>query len=117
VKKYLSVFSKRLSESTISCMVAMTQGNLLIMTLDHWQKALQVGTVASLATILFILIDKEHITKSKFAMAGVIGFFTAIADFILHPSGFGGPTTEALVTGIGAGLLCLAMSSVWRTND
>jgi len=47
-------------------------------------------------------------------MAGTIGFFTTVADFLLHPSGFGGPSVEACVTGIGAGLLCLAMSSVWR---
>ena len=112
--KFFAIFSKRLSEATIACMVAMTQGNLIIMTLGHWSKALQVGTVAALATILFIIIDKEHITQSKFAMAGTIGFFTAVADFILHPSGFGGPSTEACVTGIGAGLLCLAMSGVWR---
>ena len=59
--KFFAIFSKRLSEATIACMVAMTQGNLIIMTLGHWTKALQVGTVAALATILFIIIDKEHI--------------------------------------------------------
>ena len=112
--KFFAIFSKRLSESTVSCIISMTQGSVIALTLAHWGKALQVGLVASIATVLFIVIDKEHITKNKFAMAGTIGFFTAIADFITHPSHYGGPTTEALVTGIGAGLLCLAMSNVWE---
>ena len=46
-------------------------------------------------------------------MAGAIGFFTAVADMMSHHSGFGGPSTEAIVTGIGAGLLCLIMTNVW----
>ena len=112
--KFFAIFSKRLSEATIACMVAMTQGNLIIMTLDHWSKALQVGAVASIATVLFIMIDKEHVTKNKFVMAGTIGFFTAVVDFASHPSHFGGPSTEAVVTGIGAGLLCLAMSNIYK---
>lgn len=113
MKKYLSVFSKRLSESTTSCLVAMTQGSIAAITLAHWGKALQVGAIAAFATVLFIIIDKEHITKNKYTMAGVIGFFTAIVDYASHPSHFGGPSTEAIVTGIGAGLLCLAMSNIW----
>jgi uncharacterized membrane protein YjjP (DUF1212 family) len=113
VKKYLSVFSKRLSESTLACMVAMTQGNILVLTLGHWLKALQVGSIAAFATIVFIFFDKQELTKNKFVMAGALGFFTAIVDLASHPTHFGGPTTEALVTGMGAGLLCLAMSNIW----
>ena len=116
MKKYWKVFAKRLSESTTSCMVAMTQGSVLAITLAHWGKALQVGIVAALATVLFIMMDKEQITQNKFAMAGTIGFFTAVVDFASHPTHFGGPTTEAMVTGLGAGLLCLAMSNVWGSK-
>ena len=116
MKKFLAVFSKRLSESTTSCLVAMTQGSIGAITLAHWGKALQVGIVASFATVLFIVVDKEEITKNKYTMAGVIGFFTAIVDFATHPSHYGGPSTEAVVTGIGAGLLCLAMSNFWENK-
>ena len=97
-------------------MISMTQGSVAAITLAHWGKALQVGMVAAFATVLFIIMDKQQITKNKFAMAGTIGFFTAIVDFASHPSHFGGPTTEAIVTGIGAGLLCLAMSNVWSSK-
>jgi hypothetical protein len=104
------IFAKRLFESTTSCLVMMTQGNVLAITLGHWGKALQVGIIASLATVFLLKIHKEDLTNNKFVMAGLIGIFTAIADLITHPSHYDGVTTEAMMTGIGAGLLCICMS-------
>jgi hypothetical protein len=109
----LSILLKRLSESTTSCLVMMTQGNLLAITLGHWSKALQVGLIASVATLAVVIYGNKDWSDNKFAMAGVIGFFTAVADLFTHPTHFGGASTEAICTGIGAGLLCLAMSNVW----
>jgi hypothetical protein len=106
------IFAKRLLESTTSCMMMMTQGNILAITLGHWGKALQVGLIASLATVFLIKIHKEDLTQSKYVMAGIIGIFTAVADLATHPTHFGGVTTEAVVTGIGAGLLCLCLSNI-----
>lgn len=111
--KYVNIFIKRLSESTTSCIVMMTQGNLLAITLGHWGKALQVGVIAAVATLAVVIYGNKDWADNKFAMAGIIGFFTAVADMLTHPTHFGGPSTEAIVTGIGAGLLCLAMSKVW----
>ena len=113
----ISILLKRLSESTTSCMVMMTQGNLLAMTLGHWGKALQVGLIASVATVIVVIYGNKDWSNNKFAMAGAIGFFTAIADMMSHHSGFGGASTEAIVTGIGAGLLCLAMSKYGVKNN
>ena len=104
------IFAKRLLESTTSCLVMMTQGNVLAITLGHWGKALQVGIIASLATVFLLKIHKEDLTNNKFVMAGLIGIFTAIADLITHPSHYDGVTTEAMMTGVGAGLLCICMS-------
>lgn len=106
------LFAKRLLESTTSCLIMMAQGNVMGITLGHWGKALQVGLIASLATIFLIKIHKEDLTHNQYVMAGIIGIFTAMADLIAHPSGFGGVTTEAIVTGIGAGLLCLCLSHI-----
>lgn len=106
------VFLKRLLESTTSCMLMMTQGNVLAISLSHWEKALQVGLIASLATILLIKLHKEDLTHNQYVMAGIIGIFTAVADLITHPTHFGGVTTEAIVTGIGAGLLCICLSHI-----
>ena len=110
---HVNTFIKRLSESTTSCMVMMTQGNLLAITMYHWQKALQVGVIASIATVALVIYGNKSLSDNKFAMAGAIGFFTAVADMMTHPTHFGGPSTEAIVTGIGAGLLCLTMFKVW----
>ena len=110
---HLNTFIKRLSESTTSCIVMMTQGNLIAITLGHWEKALQVGVIASIATVALIIYGNKSLSDNKFAMAGAIGFFTAVADMMTHPTHFGGPSTEAIVTGVGAGLLCLTMSKVW----
>jgi hypothetical protein len=115
--KHLNIFLKRLSESTTSCMVMMTQGNLLAITVYHWQKALQVGLIASVATLAVVIYGNKDWADNKFAMAGIIGFFTAVADMMTHPTHFGGPSTEAIVTGIGAGLLCLTMCKVWSKNS
>lgn len=109
----LKIFLKRVSESTTSCMVMMTQGNLTAITLGHWGKALQVGIIAATATLAVVIYGNSEWKDNKFAMAGIIGFFTAVADMLTHPTHFGGPSTEAIVTGIGAGLLCLTMSKVW----
>jgi len=111
--KHINTFLKRLSESTTSCIVMMTQGNLIAITLGHWEKALQVGVIASIATVALIIYGNQNLSDNKFAMAGAIGFFTAVADMMTHPTHFGGPSTEAIVTGVGAGLLCLTMSKVW----
>ena len=109
---HVNTFIKRLSESTTSCIVMMTQGNLIAITLGHWEKALQVGVIASIATVALIIYGNKNLSDNKFAMAGAIGFFTAVADMMTHPTHFGGPYTEAIVTGVGAGLLCLTMSKV-----
>jgi hypothetical protein len=48
---------------------------------------------------------------NKYTIAGLTGFATAVADYLIHPTHFGGEFTEALVTGLAAGLLCLALSN------
>ena len=111
----LNVFTKRLGESAASCALMMTQGNVAALSLPHWVVAFQTGMIAAIATVAVIIYGNKAWTENKYAMAGIIGFFTAVADMFVHPSGFGGPTSEAIVTGIGAGLLCLVMSNVWTT--
>ena len=109
----VKVFGKRLGESASSCALIMTQGNVAALSLPHWLVALQTGMIAAIATVADIIYGNKTWTENKYAMAGIIGFFTAVADMFVHPSGFGGPTTEAIVTGIGAGILCLVMSKVY----
>lgn len=108
----LQIFTKRLSEATPSCLMMMVQGNVFALTIDHWFKALQVGGLTGAMAVLVAFSGRQELQDNKFVLAGLTGFLTAIADFALHPSHFGGPTTESIATGVGAGLLCLALSTV-----
>ncbi len=107
MRERLSLLGKRIGESTTSCALTMVKGNVAALSLGHWQVALQTGILAGLATILFVSIDKTHLADNKFAMAGLLGLFTAIVDGVIHPAHF---SQESIVTGIGAGLLCLVMT-------
>jgi hypothetical protein len=61
-------------------------------------------------------LAKKEYQDNKYVVAGAVGFLTAITDLFIHPTHFGGPQTEAIVTGIGAGLLCLALSYIKSDN-
>ena len=112
IQDKLDTFIKRLSESTPSCLMMMVQGNAFAITIDHWLKALQVGGMPDLLAVLVSFSGRQELQDNKFVLAGLTGFLTAVSDFALHQSHFGGPSTEAIATGIGAGLLCLALSTI-----
>ena len=90
------------SESTIACLLAMVQGNLLVLTMGHLVIATQTGLIAGL--LAFGVTVKTRI-NNPWAIALLLGISTAIIDYLIHPSSFGGVATEAIVTGIVAGLL------------
>lgn len=108
----LKLFWKRLSESATSCLVTMVQGNVLALTVGHWLTALKTGFMSSALYVFISFFMKQDLQENKYAVAGTIGFLTAVADMFIHPSHFGGASTEAIVTGIGAGLLCLILTKV-----
>ena len=114
IKEKLKIFTRRLSEATPACLLLMVQGNVLALTLPHWIKAFQTGAFTGACAVCVSFFDRKELQENKFVVAGLTGFFTAVSDFIMHPSHFGGPSTEAIVTGIGAGLLCLALSQIGK---
>ena len=111
-KEKFEIFARRLSEATPSCLMMMVQGNVFALTLTHWLKALQVGALTGAMAVVVSLSGRKELQENKFVIAGLTGFLTAVSDFLLHPSHFGGPSVEAITTGIGAGLLCLALSKI-----
>jgi hypothetical protein len=113
-KEKIEIFFRRVSEATPSCLMMMVQGNVLALTFTHWIKALQVGSLTGALAVLISLSGRKELQENKFVIAGLTGFLTAVADFALHPSHFGAAHTEAVVTGIGAGLLCLALSTIGK---
>lgn len=90
------------SEATAACLFAMVQGNLLLIGLSHCLVASQTGIVAgALATVALWLAK----TTKPLIVSLVLGSFTAVVDFYVHPGMFGDVVTEAIATGIMAGLL------------
>ena len=102
MEKKLKSLMEYFSESTTACLVTMVQGNILSLTLFHFSVAAQTGLFAGLSTFLMIYVTK---LKSKWSIALLLGMFTAIVDFFVHPGSFGTVITEAVVTGIGAAVL------------
>jgi len=95
-------YVENISEATAACLFTMVQGNILLLGLSHWLVASQTGIVAGvLATIALWLVK----STKPWVISLVLGSFTAVVDFFVHPGMFGGVVTEAVVTGIAAGLL------------
>jgi sorbitol-specific phosphotransferase system component IIC len=112
IQEKVKIFFRRFSEAMPACLMVMVQGNPLALSLGHWLKACQTGAIAGLIMVGLSCTPRKDLMDNKYTIAGLTGFVTALADYFVHPTHFGGEFTEALVTGIAAGLLCLAFSGL-----
>ncbi len=112
IQEKINIFIRRFSEAMPACLMVMVQGNALALTLHHWIKACQTGALAAIIVVGLSFTPRKEMMDNKYAVAGLTGFATSIADYLMHKTHFGGEFTEALVTGIAAGLLCLALSNI-----
>ena len=87
----------------------MVQGNIWLATLGHLQKALETGFITGLGVLILSLLTHRWFSN-KFLVAGFTGGMCFAADLIVHPSHFGGVTTEAIVTGAITALISLALN-------
>jgi uncharacterized membrane-anchored protein len=110
VKIKAAIFSRHLGQSTVACLTAMTQGDFSTVTLKHWTVALMTGVIAGVFAVLvsFTPLFRRYNPIVSFAMISFLG--TLIADRLAHPSGFGGPWTEALATALGAAAISVVIS-------
>jgi hypothetical protein len=106
VNKKLKSLVEYFSESTASCLVMMVQGNIFSLSLFHLSIAAQTGLFAGITTFLMIYVTKLH---SRWYIALLLGIITAVVDFAVHPGMFGNIVTEAIMTGVGAGVLSLIL--------
>ena len=109
-----AIFLRRICEAGPACLMTMVQGDITVITPAHWIVALKTGIIAGVGAVLVSFIQNEELRENSYLNAGVVGFMTAVADFIVHPSHFGGQHTEALVTGIAAVLLCITFSGIGK---
>lgn len=101
---------ENVSESATACLVTMVQGNVLALGVGHWIVASQTGLAAGSFATVALYASRG---RGRWVVAGVLAVSTALFDYLIHDSGFGSAVTEAIVTGIGAGVLSLAVST-WR---
>jgi len=99
----LAPIVENVAESTVACLITMVQGNVLALTLGHWIIASETGVAAGLVTSAAILLSK---TRNRWIISLVLGVCTAVADYFMHPGSFGPVFMEAVVTGLGAAVLC-----------
>ena len=71
--------------------------------------ASQKGIIAGVLATVALWMAK---TTKPWVVSLVLGSFTAVVDFYVHPGVFGGVITEAIVTGIMAGLLSFVIGHV-----
>jgi hypothetical protein len=104
-------FVENTAESTVACMVAMTQANVLLVTTGHWIVAAQTGLLAGSATAALVVLSKA---RKRWVVATLLGVLTAVVDYWVHPGAFGPVFMEAAVTGVIAGALSFTVGWVWR---
>jgi hypothetical protein len=92
----------------------MVQGNSLALTIGHLVIATLTGIIAG--TLAFGVTVMARI-NNPWIIALLLGIGTAITDYLIHPSSFGGVATEAIVTGLFAGLLSYLVTIWLRSRN
>ena len=101
-REKLKLLAEKFGEAWTACMVCMVQGDLTVLTLNHAYTASETGIIAGTAIVISSYWDKVN---HKYGLIWMTGILTAMADFIVHPTHFGPDWAEAVITGIGSGLL------------
>ena len=109
IKSFLVPFC----EASPACLLVMVQGNVWLATIGHLQKAVETGFITG-AGVLILSLFTHYWFSNKFVVAGITGGMCFAADLLVHPSHFGGATTEAIVTGAFTALISLAVNFVGR---
>jgi hypothetical protein len=104
------IFIRHLGQSTAACLLAMTRGDISAIGLDHWLVALTTGGITGGLGVVVTLTPLKRHYGNKWFFAAVVFIGTFVADWLTHPSHFGGPLTEALVTGAAASIISLTLS-------
>ena len=104
----INSFPEKFGEAWVPCMVAMTQGDLSVVSWSHVVTAYYTGIRAAIAYSVCCLFLKK---VNAFRSAILIGFFTFICDLVTHPTHFGPVWSEAVVTGCGAVTISLLVDN------
>jgi len=98
-------FYKNWAKAFAVCYPMMVQGDLSALTFTHFWKANITGIIAATLALLTKNAWYQKFMQYKYAPAIILGVCTFVADLLVHPTHFYSWYSEALLTGIGAGLL------------
>ena len=105
MKDKSKIFFEKFGIAWTACIVAMTQGNLMVLSKKHFVDASETGALTGMAMIVASFLPWD----SKWLGYFLIGLFTAIADSLAHMAMF---PYEAIATGFGATLLAILYEQV-----
>lgn len=106
---------QKLSACWVSCMVFMVQGNLFAITTKHCIIALKssIGALVLFGFTNFFTITKQLTAIQESALLAIC---MAAVDVTVHPTHFGAWWTEAVATGISAGVLNYVVNLLSKTK-
>ncbi len=108
IKVRSAIVVRHVTQSATACLLAMTKGDLSVLTVHHWKVAIGTGLGTGLISLLASYGDLVKFQTSRYGIVAVSFVGTTIADYISH--GATASWSKSLVTGIGASLLCLIVS-------
>ena len=93
---------QKLTACWVSCITFMVQGNLSLITTTHTLIAFRASVGALILYVLSTRLFKKMNPIQESSLLAVVMSFT---DVLTHPTHFGHWYTEAISTGIAAGLI------------
>lgn len=107
LKQKAYLFMLRFREAWIACLTCMVKGDFSTLTISHALTAAKTGSIAGVAFVLLSFV--KNLKDNKWAIVWSVSVLTMVADYIVHPTHFGTELTEALTTGICAGIIAYFM--------
>lgn len=104
VTRAVNSLPEKFGEAWLSCVVAMTQGDLDSLTWKHVVVAYNTGIKTAITYAICCLLLRRISAFGAIALTGVL---TSFADLVTHPTHFGSAWSEAVATGFGASFLAL----------
>lgn len=113
MKHRLMPYLEKTCEAGMACMLTMVQGDLLSLTFSHWLIASQTGLLAGVISSSAVVAAG---LKRPWLVSLTLGIVTIPVDAFVHPGKFQrGGIGEAVVTGVGAFMLSVAVNAAVRS--
>jgi hypothetical protein len=92
------------------CLLLMVQGDLLALTLSHFELATKTGLLSIFPALAISFTPYSRHFVNRWTSSAFLGICTFIADAVVHQSHFPGEYTEAALTAAGAFVFSVAVS-------